>query len=91
MSLKKNSKRKTSYNDDSYKQWQLQEAKAMLSEVVQSAAKKPQVITVHGKKSAVIISYNEYQKLKEPKQNLYDFFKSSPFYGAELETPRRIP
>ena len=83
MNKKTKEKRKT--------EWQLQEAKAMLSEVIQSAAIKPQIITVHGKKSAVIISYEEYQKLNGPKQNLYELFQSSPFFDVELELPQRIP
>jgi len=91
MAVKTIVKRKKTYSEVSSAQWQLQEAKAMLSEVVQSAAQKPQIITVHGKKTVVIISYEEYQKLKEPKQNLYEFFKSSPFYSVELELPQRIP
>jgi len=70
-------------------EWQLQEAKAMFSEVIQSAALKPQVITVRGKKKAVIISYDEYQKLKQPNQNLYELFRDSPLYGVELALPVR--
>jgi len=72
-------------------EWQLQEAKAMFSEVIQSAVLKPQVITVRGKKTAVIISWEEYQNLKCPKQNLYELLQNSPFYGIELELPQRIP
>jgi len=83
MSVKIKEKRKN--------EWQLQEAKAMFSEVVQLAAKKPQIITVRGKKAAVILSYENYQALSNPKQNLYDFFQNSPFYGVELELPQRIP
>jgi len=72
-------------------EWQLQEAKAMFSEVIQSAALKPQIITVRGKKTAVIISYEEYQQLSGPKQNLFNFIRNSPLYGIELELPQRIP
>ena len=42
--------------------WQLQEAKARLSEVIKKAAKEgPQSITVHGESTAVIISQEEYE------------------------------
>ncbi|MCL2214391.1 MAG: type II toxin-antitoxin system prevent-host-death family antitoxin [Treponema sp.] len=72
-------------------EWQLQEAKAMFSEVIQSAAFKPQIITVRGKKTAVILSYEGYQQLSGPKQNLFNFIRDSPLYGIKLELPQRIP
>ncbi|MCL2266507.1 MAG: type II toxin-antitoxin system prevent-host-death family antitoxin, partial [Treponema sp.] len=52
------------------REWQLQEAKAMFSEVVKKAMTKPQIITVHGEKKAVVISYEEYAGLTVPKQSL---------------------
>ena len=72
-------------------EWQLQEAKAMLSEVIKSAAFKPQFITVRGKKTAVILSYEEYTELTLPKQSLFELFQNSPFYGVKLELPPRLP
>ena len=71
--------------------WQLQEAKAKFSDVVKKAASKPQFITVHGKETAVVISYDEYMDMTIPKQSLFDFFQNSPAYGVELELPPRIP
>ena len=70
-------------------QWQLQEAKAMFSEVIQSAFLKPQIITVRGKKTAVILSYEEYQKLSGPRQTLFELIQNSPLFGTELELPKR--
>ena len=72
-------------------QWQLQEAKAMFSEVIQSAALRPQIITVRGKKTAVILSFEEFQKLSGPRQNLFEFFQNSPFRDTQLELPIRFP
>jgi prevent-host-death family protein len=44
--------------------WQLQEAKARLSELVKLAASDgPQEITVHGKAAAVLVSVAEFAKL----------------------------
>ena len=44
--------------------WQLQEAKARLSELVKSAQQKgPQQITVHGKPAAVVLSCTDYDRL----------------------------
>ena len=70
-------------------EWQLQKAKAMFSEVVKASQKEHQFITVHGNKTAVIISYEEYEEMTTPEQSLFDFFQNSPFYGIELELPKR--
>ena len=69
--------------------WQLQKAKARLSEVIKKAAKKgPQKITVHGEPTAVIISCEEYEHLKHPRGNFVKFMRSSPLYGLELNQGR---
>ncbi len=45
--------------------WQLQEAKNRLSEVVRAAKTKgPQVITVHGKEEVAVVSIEELRQLK---------------------------
>jgi antitoxin Phd len=69
--------------------WQLQEAKARLSEVIKSAAKEgPQKITVRGETTAVLISNEEYERLKHPKGSFVKFMRSSPLYGLELNLNR---
>jgi prevent-host-death family protein len=48
----------------SMKEIQLRDAKANLSAVVDEAVQgKPAVITRHGKKQAVLVSYEEWQRL----------------------------
>jgi prevent-host-death family protein len=69
--------------------WQLQDAKAKFSEVIKSAAKAPQVITVRGEETAVIISMDKYRKLTQPMQTLWEFFQNSPLRDVELEMPDR--
>jgi prevent-host-death family protein len=69
--------------------WQLQEAKAMFSEVIKAAISQPQIITVRGKETAVILSFEEYKKLACPQQTLFEFIQSSPLRGIELELPQR--
>jgi prevent-host-death family protein len=72
--------------------WQLQEAKNKLSEVVDRALKDgPQEITRHGKKTAVIISMQEYKKLKNQKGNLADFFRKSPLSGIDFDRRKDLP
>ena len=57
--------------DSAPNEWQLQEAKNKLSQLVKEADKGiPQYITVHGKSTAVVISAKEYEKLKRPKTKL---------------------
>jgi len=69
--------------------WQLQEAKARLSEVVKKAAKEgPQEITVRGESAAVMISSQEYRRLRHPKGSFVEFMRNSPFYGLELDLRR---
>ncbi len=69
--------------------WQLQEAKNRLSELVKAAEKNgPQVITVHGRETAVVISMTEYQKLTDKRGSLVEFFQSSPLRGVDLDLTR---
>ena len=66
--------------------WQLQDAKNKLSEVVDKAVNDgPQEITKHGKKTAVVISIDDFQKLKKRKGSLVDFFQNSPLKQIDLK------
>ena len=72
--------------------WQLQTAKARFSEVFRLARTQgPQLITRRGKESVVMISGEQYEefvgKSHQPK-NLVEFFRESPFVGAELHLER---
>lgn len=52
-------------------EWQLQEAKNKLSQLVKKADQGvPQFITVHGKQAAVILSAEDYKKLARPTSSL---------------------
>jgi prevent-host-death family protein len=69
--------------------WQLQEAKARLSEVIKQASKEgPQTITLRGEPTAVIISRDEYERLKHPRESFIDFMRKSPLYGAGIDLKR---
>jgi prevent-host-death family protein len=70
-------------------EWQLQEAKAMFSEVIKAAILTPQIVTVRGKETAVILSFDEYQKLSQPGQTLFEFIQNSPLRDQKLELPKR--
>ncbi|GAB6050797.1 type II toxin-antitoxin system Phd/YefM family antitoxin [Hydrogenophilus islandicus] len=63
--------------------WQMQEAKARLSEVVKRAQNQPQDITLHGKSVAVVISRETFDRLSQSQDSLVDFMRRSPLYGAD--------
>lgn len=69
--------------------WQLQEAKARLSELVKRAcADGPQEITLRGEPAAVVLSAKAYKKLKVKKPSLTAFLQASPLKGVELDLER---
>lgn len=69
--------------------WQLQEAKARLSEVIRKAVDEgPQSITLRGEPAAVVISSEEYKRLRQPRESFVAFMRRSPLYGIELNLER---
>ena len=69
--------------------WQLQEAKSRLSELVNKAREEgPQIITRHGDEVAVLISYEDFNRMRISETNLVEFFRSSPLVGEELDLKR---
>ncbi len=69
--------------------WQLQEAKNRLSQVIDEAITAgPQVITRHGREVAIVLSMDEYRFLAARQESLVDFFRHSPFVGVELDLTR---
>jgi len=70
--------------------WQIQEAKARLSEVVKDAEQEgPQEITLHGRSVAVVLSRAEYDRLAGTGESLVEFMRRSPLYGQDdIELPR---
>ncbi len=66
--------------------WQLQDAKSKFSELVESAISKgPQFVTKRGVKSVVVISIDEFNRLKKPKEDLLSFFNSAPRIDLVIE------
>ena len=71
------------------KAWQLQDAKARLSELVKrAAAEGPQNITVHGREVAVVLSRDDYERLRRPKVSFVEFMRRSPWVGVKLDIRR---
>lgn len=64
--------------------WQIQEAKAHLSELVrETESAGPQEITWHGRAVAVVLSKTEYERLTGAGQSLVEFMRRSPLYGSD--------
>lgn len=63
--------------------WQLQQAKAKMSELVKQAQIVPQEITLHGKPVAVVISHDSFQRLLQSQRSLVDFMRQSPLYDDD--------
>ncbi len=64
--------------------WQIQEAKARLSEVVKDAEREgPQELTLHGRSVAVVVSRAEYDRLAGTGESLAEFMRRSPLYGQD--------
>lgn len=69
--------------------WQLQDAKNRFSALVKAAEQDgPQIITVHGQEKAVLLSAEEYQRLKRREGSLLEFFQHSPWAETEIDITR---
>ena len=68
--------------------WKLEDAKARFSEVVRRAGTDgPQMVTVRGKETAVVMSAEQYAKLQLPPADrlpLVEFLQSLDFEGLDL-------
>jgi prevent-host-death family protein len=71
--------------------WTVAKAKAKLSEVIDRAeAVGPQTITRNGRKTAIVVSAEEWERKTKRRGNLADFFAASPLRGSGLKI-RRLP
>ena len=72
-----------SRNDVSVVVWQLQAAKQHFSELVERARRDgPQVVTKHGKDAVVVVSAEEYRRLRGGGPSLVEFIRSAPDFDA---------
>ena len=68
--------------------WQLQEAKAKLSQLIKQATLRPQFISVHGEKAVVVLSLQDFNQLVQPSDNFWQFMQKSPLKGINLSLKR---
>jgi prevent-host-death family protein len=73
--------------------WPLQDAKARFSELVRRARSEgPQRVTVHGRDEVVVVSAEEYRRLKGDRtgEALVAAMQASPYREIALEPERRV-
>jgi prevent-host-death family protein len=70
--------------------WQLQEARTRLSEVIDDARTKgPQIIALEGAERAVVLSIEDFRSLTAPKPGLKEYLLGGPkFDNFEIEPDR---
>lgn len=69
--------------------WTVAQAKAKLSEVIENASTRgPQVITRNGRRTAVVVGAEEWERKTRRSGSLADFFKASPLRGSGLQVRR---
>lgn len=69
--------------------WQVQEAKARFSELMRDATESgPQTITVRGRRAAVVLSADDYDRLKRPELSTREFLRASARVGVDLDIKR---
>ena len=73
--------------------WSLAKAKDNLSEVIRrSRTEGPQEISIHGQDAAVVLSAEDFRRLKDPRasRDFKDWLLSGPsLEGVDLERDRR--
>jgi prevent-host-death family protein len=72
-----------------YRSWNLQDAKARLSELVDRClVGEPQVILRRGRPAAVLLPFSEYERRVGPRESLLSFLQHSPLRDARLDVER---
>ena len=66
-------------------EWQLQDAKNRFSELVRRAREEgPQMVTLHGKPAAVVLSADAYADLTTPRPSLTEYLLSGPPWPDDM-------
>ena len=69
--------------------WQIQQAKARFSELVERTLKEgPQTVTRHGKAVAIVVAAEEYRRLRSGGKSLKALLAAAPLEGVEITRSR---
>jgi len=66
-------------------EWSIRDAKDRLSELVEAAQDEPQIITRRGRRAAVVLSEQEFDRLRRRVEPLLSFFARSGLDDVEIE------
>ena len=70
-------------------EWSVADAKARLSEVIETARRDgPQTITRNGRPAVVVVSVDEWDRKTKRQGSLAEFFRGSPLVGVDLDLER---
>jgi antitoxin Phd len=73
-------------------EWQLQQAKAKFSKLVQKAIDEgPQTVTRHGKPTVVVLSAEQFDLMKRRQISLKDLLAMVSLEGVDLERNKDLP
>ena len=71
------------------KEWQLQEAKARLSEVIDESIRRgPQTVTRHGRPVALVVGTDDFRRLSRTGRDFKAFLRGAPLHGLNLTRSR---
>jgi prevent-host-death family protein len=82
------------YMPEPVRTWQLKDARANFSTLVDKAISDgPQIVTRNGKKAVVVVSMEEWMRREPRHGDLVDFFANSPLReeGIEIDRQRDYP
>jgi prevent-host-death family protein len=68
--------------------WSVAEAKARFSEVLEQARAAPQTITRNGRRAAVVVSADQWDRRNSRTGTLAEFFSRSPLRGSDIDLDR---
>ncbi|MCD9007039.1 type II toxin-antitoxin system Phd/YefM family antitoxin [Luteimonas sp. XNQY3] len=72
------------------KTWQVQEAKARFSELLRASAEEgPQIVSLHGKPTAVVVPIAQWQRLQQQPARSPKALLLAPEARGELPLPER--
>ena len=70
--------------------WQLKDARANFSTLVDKAISDgPQIVTRNGKKAVVVVSMEEWMRRERHRGDLIDFFANSPLREEAIDIERQ--
>ena len=66
--------------------WAIEDSETELARIIQAAEQnEPQIITVNGRATAVVLPMSYYQKRNMPQGRLSEFFRRAPLAEAEID------